>query len=147
MAAYRVKGERETEADNSANEENTKQKLLLQLYLQGGMDEEVSADANKCDAPDQMCPDVAGLRVDAKYALETIPKAGQRRSMAVLQVVVVLEPVRQLVKVTDVPARPDYLPYDLLRLVGGAMGETDEVIFLLDGLNVVILATSCHGLC
>lgn len=52
----------------------------------------------------QVGPDVAGLRVDAEDALEASPEGGHGWSVAVQQVVIVLQPVREHIVRDDPPA-------------------------------------------
>ena len=62
----------------------------------------------------QVRPDVASLRVDAEDALEAGAEGGHGWPVAVQQVVVVLQPVREHVVRDDPPAAlPDLQPHAL----------------------------------
>lgn len=66
MAVEGVVGERETETDNSTDEEYSEDHFLLHLYFNGGTGQEVDSDADKSNAAEEMRPDVAGFSVDAE---------------------------------------------------------------------------------
>ena len=50
-----------------------------------------------------MCPDVASLGVDTEYRLETLLEARQRRSMTLLEEIIVLSKGRVKIENISVP--------------------------------------------
>lgn len=58
-----------------------------------------------------MGPDVASLRVDAEDALEAGPKGGHGGSVAMQQIVIVLQPVGEHIIRDDPPTSLPHLEY------------------------------------
>lgn len=71
----------------------TEDQLLLPLDFYCGSSQEVAGDTDKGHAAQEMCPDVAGLCVDAEYGFEALSERGQWWTMAKVEKVVVLQPL------------------------------------------------------
>lgn len=76
MAIEGVVCEREAKAHYGTYKEHSKYHFLLHLNLDRGARQEVDRDANESHAAQQMCPDVACLRVDAEYGREARAERG-----------------------------------------------------------------------
>lgn len=127
VAVQSVVSEREPEAHDRADKEHTEYHFLLHLDLNGWPRQEVYGDSDKRDAAEQMCPDVARLGVDAEYGRETSTERRQRGSVALVQIVVVLQPTWQMSEVAHVPRRLPYFPHEFLCLLGRVVSERSEV--------------------
>lgn len=127
VAAEGVEGEGEAQADDGADEEGAEDQLLLPLDLDGGPGEEVAGDAHKGHAAQEVCPDVARLRVDPEHRLEALAEGGQWRPVARVQKVVVLQPLGQVLVVAHLPRGVPHLPHKLLRLLGRVVRQGAQV--------------------
>lgn len=69
-----MKGKRESQANDCANKECSKDELLLKLYLNSWARNKVGSHANESKAAKQMRPNVASLRVQSEYRFKTSPE-------------------------------------------------------------------------
>lgn len=122
--------EREAEADDSADEEHSEDHFLLHLYLYGWSREEVDRDADEGHAAEQVRPDVASFGMDAENGGEARAERRQGRPVAFVQVVVVLQPARQVSEVAHVPRGLPHLAHELLGLLRGVVGQRAQVNFV-----------------
>ena len=90
MTADGVVGEGQTQAHDGSGEECHEDGLLLVVDLHRGPGHEVERESDEGDYTEQVGPDVSRLCVDPEYRLETLLEAGQGRSMALLQEIVIL---------------------------------------------------------
>ena len=124
MTVNGVEEPRETEADDGSGKERGKDQFLLPHDFSGRASQEIESEDYEEDATcerifrlkrrskreqlhlkitDQVSPNVARLRVDAKHGLETSPERVERGSVPLEEIIVVPQPRRQLAMVDDVP--------------------------------------------
>lgn len=127
MTTEGVVGERETEADDGADEESSEYHFFLYLNFDGRPGDEVDGDAYEGDAAEQMSPDVARLGVDAEDALEARPEGRQRGTVSSVQKIVVLQPPGEVAEVAHVPRSLPHLAHELFRLLGRILRQRSQI--------------------
>lgn len=92
---------RQSQTQDGSGEESSKNQSFFRLKFRPY--QRVDGQTDKCDTANEMGPNVASFSMDSEQRLKACCKGWQWRSVAPNQVIIVLKPVRQSLKVANFP--------------------------------------------
>lgn len=122
----------QAQADDGTEKEDTEHQFVLPFERMIAQAQDIDGQSGKYQRADQVSPDIGRLRVQSEQGVEARFVRFERRSMSGHQIVVVLQPVWQVVEVTGFPCLP-CITHVLLCLFSLLTGLVPHVVHRVRG--------------